>query len=1126
MRIILAISFLFAVWVSPFSTEIPWTANPFASSLAGSVLQPEILQELSSAIAKSWRGEKTENLTAAIHDGKEDTYVVLTPGKEGPEMGLGLEWKSPVKMNGLEVHYGTLNGAAYEPLPDFQRLQYWDGDQWRALDSTVRIDYGQEGKLAAYQGSGWVSWTYRFQPVEARGIRVLLSKTPSQIPWRQRYVIREFKPIFSVARTEELARVTVVRQTAQPESDEALVNWGSTEQGAARSQDAKGSLISWPRPKLVDEVVLPVKELPGPLQWWDGQNWRDIHIVNLESSGSKPVWLKAKFLPVAVKRLRLANLPASVPLQIHLSRSGREYFERVYQSGQDMFMERILGSSEEPDFAGVASLLLPLDMHASVIGRPGDPIECLVHWNGTLVEIENGDKGAWNTGAKESDPGKKEWVDRWIAFSAAGELFGTDINKTSRSYLDGFLPAVVTHYQKDGITFEQEVFTTSPNDSIYAQVVTFRISNPGKVPRKTAFSLVMGRRWSATAGHRRGPNGDSPSPMSFDPMITGYRVEADSRIVRNPSGEIVLYAEAPFRWGGTSGENSLSYELQMEAGQSREFHFVIPSVNAPVRESAAVEKVSIGESREGFRKYWRQLLEGKARLDLPETPLNDLYKNLLAQAMISLRDGQQLKYGAYWYEDYFGLEEGWPAVALAQYGHRDQARSAIEIMLSPQLMDKSNYHHQYRNGLGAMYASQVYRLSQDRQWLTAIKPRLVDLAEWTIKTRRQSETGSEEYRGLLPKHAYGGDISTPAYSLYSNATCWRGLQDTGSLLRELGDTELAEKYLKDAREYRGTIEQAAAKNTNHQVSPPFVPLAFEIGSAGSKDYKKVETPYPFIPADPLGNYWILFTPLLLETGVFPAEHASAQAMRDTMEQHGGLLAGLARFYRGVDHIYGFGYPLQAYEKGDRRRFQSTVYSVLAHGGSRDSYSTPEVAGVFPLRTSNLASEDLFRATIWNWDLYSQGWLEEGFGGSSVGSEPLSAGAGVALQLIRKMIINEELDGDVTPTGTLELLKMAPSKWLEDGKKIVIEKMPTCFGEVSLSLQSQLANGRISGRYDAPSLSSAKQVVLWLRHPAASPIKAVRFNGQSQSGFRLDSITLPATGVVEFEVEFEATGKAR
>ncbi len=1124
MRLFLTISLLLTAWVFQLSMGILWKADFFASAPAVGNPQSEIRPELSAAIAKLWRGGKTEDLPTAIHDGDEKTFSVLTPEKGDSELAVGLEWESPVKINGLEVLYATLNGTAYDPLPEFQSLQYRDGNQWHLLDSTIRIDYRQEGKFAPYQKSGLVSWNYRFEPVDARGIRLALNKTTSRVPWHQRYVIREIKPYFSTARIEERAKVTVVKMPEPPEPDESLINWGSVEQGATRSQDAKGSLVSWPRPKLVDEVVLPLKELPGPLQWWDDQNWRDIPIANLESRGSQPSWLKAKFPPIAVRRLRLASLPASIPLQIHLSRSGREYFERVYRSGQDMLMERILQSPEEPDFAGVASLLLPLDMHSSVIGRPGDPIECLVRWNGTLVEIENGDRGAWNTGAKESDPGKNEWVDRWIAFAADGELFGTDINRTGRSFLDGFLPALVTLVQKDGIKFEEEVFTTAPNDSIYAQILTLRVSNPGKVSRKTTFSLLMGRRWSAEAGHRRGPNGDSPSPMSFDPLFTGYRVEPDNRIIRNPSGEIVLYAEAPFQWGGTSRENSLSYELQIEAGQSSEFHFVIPSVNAPVKESAAVKQVSVRESRERFRKYWRQLLEGKARLDLPEQPLNDLYKNLLAQAMIVLRDGQRLKYGAYWYEDYFGLEEGWPIVALAQYGHLDQAQSAIEIMLSPELMDKSNYHHQYRNGLGAMYASQVYRLSRDRQWLATIRPRLIELAEWTARTRRQTADSSGEYRGLLPKHAYGGDISTPAYSLYSNATCWRGLQETGSVLRELGDTELAEKYLKDARDYRRTIDLVAAQNTNRQVSPPFVPLAFDIGSADSKDYKKVETPYPFIPADPLGNYWILFAPLLLETGVFPAGSPGAQAIRDTMEQHGGLLAGLARFYRGVDHIYGFGYPLQLYDKGDRKKFQGAVYSNLAHGNSRDGYSSPEVAGVFPLRTSNLTSQKLFHETIWTWDLYSQGWLEEGFGGNSVGSEPLSAGAGTALQLIRKMIINEELDADSTPTGTLELLKMAPSKWLGNGKKIVIERMPTCFGEVSLSLQSQLASGKLSGRYDANSLSSLKKTVLWLRHPGARPIKAVRYNGQSQSGFGTDFITLPVTGVVEFEVEFESVGK--
>jgi hypothetical protein len=130
--------------------------------------------------------------------------------------------------------------------------------------------------------------------------------------------------------------------------------------------------------------------------------------------GSQPS-TSATFLPLAIRKLRIVNLPAATPCQIYLSQLGQEYFERVYRSGHDLLMERILEQHEEPNFATVASLLLPLDMQTGVIGRPGDLIECMVHWNGTLVEIEGGDRGSWNTGAKESPPGTNGSTDGWLS---------------------------------------------------------------------------------------------------------------------------------------------------------------------------------------------------------------------------------------------------------------------------------------------------------------------------------------------------------------------------------------------------------------------------------------------------------------------------------------------------------------------------------------------------------------------------------------------------------------------------------------------------------------------------------------------------------------------------------------
>jgi hypothetical protein len=257
---------------------------------------------------------------------------------------------------------------------------------------------------------------------------------------------------------------------------------------------------------------------------------------------------------------------------------------------------------------------------------------------------------------------------------------------------------------------------------------------------------------------------------------------------------------------------------------------------------------------------------------------------------------------------------------------------------------------------------------------------------------------------------------------------------------------------------------------------------------------------------------------MLETGVFPADSQYARWITDFMEQRGGLLAGLARFYRGVDHIYGFAYPMQLYDRGDRKRFLATVYSILAHGSSRDNFTSPEVAGVFPLRTDNRAWKETFHRSLWNWDLYGAGWMQEEFG-KAIGAEPLSAGAGMALQLVRKMVFDENLDRDGKMTGELDLLKMAPSHWLETGKRIELQRMPTCFGEMSLRLESQLSRGKIIGRFEAPSDQPAKKIRLWVRHPKGSPIKSAEMNRTTAQNVSSEFVLLPAEGMTEFEVQF-------
>lgn len=84
---------------------------------------------------------------------------------------------------------------------------------------------------------------------------------------------------------------------------------------------------------------------------------------------------------------------------------------------------------------------------------------------------------------------------------------------------------------------------------------------------------------------------------------------------------------------------------------------------------------------------------------------------------------ERLSYGAYAYLDYFGIEEAWPIVALALWGRAEEAKRQAEIMLDAEALDKTQVHHQYRNGLAAIAAAAVARLTQDRAWLRASRRR-------------------------------------------------------------------------------------------------------------------------------------------------------------------------------------------------------------------------------------------------------------------------------------------------------------------------------------------------------------------------------------------------------------------
>lgn len=1028
--------------------------------------------------------------------GAGDRFEVLCHGSHDP-CDIGVRFDALKRIDALDVSYAVVTGSAYEPAPTGQRLERWDANAWRAVPAFVTIDYSRAGEAGPAQRSGISRWRYRFAPIETTRIRVFLTRPRNPDAWHRAYAVNQIAATFTGEKFEKPGlRISGSVPDAPPWLD-AGANLAVAEAGA-RIQAGMTATVEWPRRLMASRVEWTPAQSAW-VEWWDGAAWRAIE------PGAAPTPGGTSFLPVSTTGLRVQGASRPVrSIRAYLDARAADYTREVQQSRFDLLGERFR-ALHRPDLNAMRSLLLPLDFAQVAIGRPADLEETHVTWNGTFFMVEEGGGQDWDHGAQKRPP-RAERHDRWFAFAAgeAPETPGEDWMTTSTSYLDGWLPATITKWQ-EAVEYRQTLFVTAPGDPVYGTVAEIRALNTDRRPRQARIMLAMGRRRHAQA------MGPERNPLAFWPERTGYRLERGGRAVVTANGDVVVFAGTPGEWTGTDRENQLRYTLRLAPGESRTLRFLAPSVTQPVAAPNLPAHYDWDRSLARFRDFWNRTLASGAEFDLPDPDLNRIYRNLLAQCLIIAMDGEnQVKYGSYSYESYFGIEEGWPAIALAQYGHHRDAQQMLSAMLSPRLMDKSNYHHQYRNGLEPWYAVTAYRMSHDRAWLESIAPALEAAAEWTIRVIHENR--DPKYPGILPRHAYGGDIHTPAYSFYSNATCWRGLHDTAAAFRVLGRVERATRYEREADAYRKRLIELADSLADRRATPTFLPMSFDIGD--ESEHRDKEPAYDFLATTYppsytwgyLSNFWNLFAPMLLEVKLFDAGDSRSEWIPAYMEARGGIAAGLARFTIGLDQIYGKGYYENLLEHGHRERFLTSLYAVLAHGMSQNLNSFPEVAGIFPLRFDNSSMWKEHQRTKWDW----------GFpGAEQTEGQPLSAGPGMALQLLRMALVRETMESD--RQDVLRIFDGAPREWFEPGKRIRISRAATMFGPVSADCTASAQ--RIVAHVSTAAESDARQIVVRLPSPARRPIRAVMVNAERWRDFSAEEVRLPGRGRFEISVDY-------
>jgi hypothetical protein len=608
-----------------------------------------------------------------------------------------------------------------------------------------------------------------------------------------------------------------------------------------------------------------------------------------------------------------------------------------------------------------------------------------------------------------------------VRFGVGGEGFGADMSRLDGPHLDrGYLPIVGMTYRVGDVEYTEEVFaSTDATASQGALLAQFGVKRGAGEVRASV---------------------DAPGLQNRAGFIL------DSR------GRVVLIYGPMWSWD----EANRALVARLQAGQE-----------APIAIFTSTEKgvpfppmttARYALQRRACIATWEAVLARAVKLETPETVVNNAWRALVINNLMIARGDWMCYSEGNLYDHLYESECGDAAHALALYGLVDDARDFLGPLLDFQ-RQATRYHVA---GLKLQNLANYYWLTRDVEYVRARRASWQQAAELLIKDR-------EKESGLMPRTNYCGDINQQVYSLSSNALAWRGLRDLSAVLREIGATADADRYAKEAGEYRTAIIKAVEKSEFLNTKPPFIPMAL-FGE---------EQPVDSLTSTKLGSYYDLIAPYVIGTEVFGRQSVRQTWMIDYLRQHGGLFAGMIRCEPhqgefdgepGVNPLYGLPYTLECLQRDERELSLVSYYAHLALALTPETFVGGEGTR---LRHGDAQGRSFYLP-------------------------PNSASNGFSLTVLRYLLIQDwDMDEDGRPE-TLRLLYGVPRRWLEDGKTFAMQGAPTAFGKVSVAVRSQLATGAVEVKVTIPE-RPMKQVSLRLPLPEGYKVVSAEVTPPPEKG---------------------------
>jgi hypothetical protein len=670
--------------------------------------------------------------------------------------------------------------------------------------------------------------------------------------------------------------------------------------------------------------------------------------------------------------------------------------------------------------------------------------------------------GVWND---EGNPDKFRF---WLS---VGDLAKGVAHTWKGQRLADGLPIVTTTFEEDGLRYELEQFAY-PLDGPPAD-------RRGDMPMVLMQQLTVrelrgtARRVPLSMAHRR------QLPEYLDATIESAK-QGNSLLFRAQGRRDVLLAveggDGDPVWSGTRDYGRRTDDkfsapirrldstvfLDVPANGVRQLVVKLPSPMVADAKAQVLASLDYAKAREATLKFWSDYVTRGAQFIVPEPRVNDLFRANLWHALRLPRrhvesDGKvtiDLPYSNFAYSQ-FGTP--WPvnqAVYVDYMLYDLRGYHAISTEELEAQFRNNQEHDGHVTGLanwlvytpGMLYAvGQNYLLSNDRASFDRLLPYSLKAMDWVFGEIARASRREGPTKGLV--NGPLNDLTGEGLWSFNQAYLFAGLDVFGRALERHGHPRGAE-----ARKIAATMREAIAR-------------AFGSAAMRSPVVQLRDGAWmPYVPAEVtrprrLMDDWYATdvdtgSVHLLRLKALPSQGVLADSLLNDHEDN--------LFYKGLGMANEPIYNQHATAYLQRDEPEAAIrafYSMMSSGFSHSALEPVEHR--------------------WTHGQY--------FGPPSTD--------GAWFELYRNMLVTERDDD------SLAIAQAAPRAWFQDGKKIELQRAPTYYGPLTLTISSRLQqSNELRADVQMPQTSKPKTLLVRFRHPDKKTMSAVTVNGREWKDF--------------------------